>query len=117
MKLTILLLLLCPSAFAQKIESNVVTTLVSKARAVQIFNGAKVESGDFVAYKDGDSVAGKIAVLFKREVFTNPNSNREALKDALTMSLGFASGKPILVDCSHGVSRGQDCTVHGKHVE
>lgn len=112
-KVIVCLFVLWLPALAQKIEPGVVVTLAERSRAIEIYRGATVLAGDFAPYRSGDETRGKVAVIFRQEVFAalgTVDENREALTDALIMGLGFGPKKITAVDCAHQVHRGELCT-------
>lgn len=106
MKPLIIILLLVVPTFAQyRLPADTHTYLVSRSRALAIYNGEQLQSGDLRLWEEGvtQASADDVAIVLRGR-FTRP-----ALLDAIEMT-GLVAGRRVVPETCFG-SKSQDCSV------
>lgn len=111
--LTILiLLLLALPAMAQLSERHIIT-LITRADALAIYQGAVIEKSDFVIFTattTAEQVRGREFVTFERSLFDTIDTENEDRNKLIAHLKQFIPER--LNPCDEGHFRGMDCTVH-----
>lgn len=98
MKIILLIMLLCVPVCAQQPQ----VYLIDKGRALEIYKGDSLQSGDLAPFTEGSDTKNKIALVLK-------SRDRDSLLDAIEMT-GLVPGRKVVPETCFG-SKAQDCSV------